>query len=121
MIDLFMFAFFASCGLLCAVWYGRKTSRFRWSEYAALVIFPASALLWLAHRYGTVVFFMYAASAVFGTLCEWVLGWAYHRALGSRLWEYKRLSISGYTSVLSMPLWGITGILFVLLAKVLGA
>ena len=119
-MDLFIFIIIACCGLLGAVWYGRKTARFRWSEYAALIIFPTGSVLWLAYRYGTVVFSLYVASAVFGTLAEWVLGWTYHRTLGSRLWEYKRFSISGYTSILSMPFWGITGIIFILLAKILG-
>lgn len=115
MSDFLIFSTIFIFGLFFAVWYGYKTKGFRWSEYIALLIFPLMGIVWLTYKFGSVILFIYFSSAILGTFLEGFLGWSYHKALGSRLWEYKRLDISGYTSLLSVPFWGIAGTLFFLL------
>lgn len=51
---------------------------------------------------------------------ELVVGFVYHKTLNRRLWQYNRLSVGGYTSVLSIPMWGIAGVVFWALSKLLG-
>ena len=101
-------------GLVFAAWYGRKTRHFKWSEYFAMLALPSAALIWLTYTFGTIVLTVYLGSAILGPFLEWILGWSCYRTLGARLWEYKRLSISGHTSVLVIPFWGIVGIIFLL-------
>ena len=55
-----------------------------------------------------------------GTVLEWLAGFAYHMIVGQRLWTYHRYSIGGYTSLFSVPLWGIGGVLFYLLQGLFG-
>lgn len=121
MITFLVFSFIFIFGLVFASWYGRKTKKFRWSEYVLLIIFPVLALIWLSKIFGVIIWNIYLVSMLAGEMLEYFVGWAYHKTEGKRLWEYKRASISGYTSWLSLPFWGIAGILFFLLAKAFGA
>ena len=120
MVELLLYSIAFVVGLLFATWWGRKTRNFKWSEYVVLVIFPTLAILWLIKTDGVKVLFVYFFSVIAGTTIEYLVGWAYHRTEGKRLWYYERYSFKGYTSWLSMPLWGITGIFFFLLVKTFG-
>lgn len=55
---------------------------------------------------------VYMVFAAVGTALEWMIGYAYHGVVGQRLWTYHTYSIYGYTSFLSVPIWGFAGILF---------
>jgi hypothetical protein len=121
MLVFLTFAALFLLGLIFGVWYGRKTKRFELKEYVALLIVPTLTIIWLTFDYGIVIIYIYLLSAVAGFILEWSLGWAYHHALGARLWMYERLSLSGYTSWLAIPFWGIAGIFFFLLVKAVGA
>jgi uncharacterized membrane protein len=57
--------------------------------------------------------------AVIGTFMEWLIGFAYENVVGKILWTYDKFNINGYTSYLSIPLWGIAGVVFWLIANVL--
>jgi len=122
MYELLIFLSIFITGLLLACWYGRSTKHFRWSEYVALFILPLLSLIWLIFKYGAVILAIYIASAICGTLLEWLTGWAYHKTIASKLWEYKRFPVptAGYTSWLTLPFWGFTGIIFFLLVEAFG-
>ncbi|MDP3794750.1 MAG: hypothetical protein Q8R13_02360 [bacterium] len=107
-------------GFYLAYLYGHKVRRFRWSEYVMLLICPLIAIGLLAYSLGLRIVFLFVASMVSGTILEYLLGLAYHKTLNRRLWTYERLKIGGYTSVLSIPIWGVAGVIFWLIGKTLG-
>ena len=55
---------------------------------------------------------IFVGFAILGTLAEGLIGFFYHKIVGQRLWTYHRFSIIGYTSLLSIPLWGLAGLIF---------
>lgn len=107
-------------GMYLAYLYGRKTKRFRWSEYVALLAAPVLGSLGLSYFYGIKIIYFFVESSIIGFIFEYGIGRAYHMTLNKRLWTYGKYSVEGYTSLLTFPLWGVGGIVFWLLAKTLG-
>ncbi len=94
-------------GFYFAYLYGHKTKKFRWSEYFAIIILPILFILFLSFYYDGKFFILFIISSVVGLILEYVIGFVYHKTLNQRLWHYDRLSLNGYTSLLSIPLWGV--------------
>lgn len=107
-------------GFYLAYLYGRRTRAFRWREYVALVSAPIVCCLALYFVYGIEIIYLFVASMFVGFALEYSIGLAYHKVLNKRLWTYDRLSVGGYTSLLSIPMWGIGGVIFFMLAKTVG-
>ena len=107
-------------GFLLAYLYGHKTKKFRISEYIALLVAPIISVAIYAHFYGPKVWVMFFFSAVLGLMLEYGIGLVYHKILNRRLWTYSRLNLNGYTSWLTLPLWGIGGIFFWVLSMSVG-
>lgn len=107
-------------GFYGAYHYGRRTKRFRWSEYLAIVIWPILAILVLSYLIDIRVLTLFFVSCGVGFLLEYLVGLTYHKTLNQRLWTYNRSSIHGYTSLLSIPLWGVVGVAFWFLGKMIG-
>jgi len=107
-------------GFYLAYLYGRKTKIFRWSEYIAIIIWPLLAVVGFAIFVDVKMLSLFFVSCAVGFLFEYLVGLVYHRTLNKRLWTYNRLSVQGYTSLLSIPLWGVAGILFWLIGKMIG-
>jgi uncharacterized membrane protein len=63
---------------------------------------------------------MFLVSSLIGLVGEYLIGFIYYKVLNEKLWVYKRLTLNGYSSLLSMPLWGIGGVVFWFLSKLLG-
>ena len=97
-------------GLFLAMWYGRRTKKFLWREYAAIVILPCLAVVWAWYRIGPPVVSIYLLTCIGGFALEYALGRAYHVTLGTRLWVYRRYSFGGYTSLMVVPYWGLVGV-----------
>ena len=114
------FLFFVLLGFYLAYLYGHKTKRFLWREYFAIIFIPLICAGILVYMYGPKIVTFFVVSALMGFFLEYVIGLTYHKTLNSRLWEYKRLSIQGYTSLLSVPIWGIAGLVFFFLSKMVG-
>ncbi len=114
------FLFFSVIGSYGAYLYGHKVRRFRWSEYFALLALPVASSLGLIYFYGIKILYYFLLSMIVGFVLEYFLGLAYHKTLNHRLWVYKKFSLNGYTSWLALPLWGIFGIVFLLLSKSIG-
>ena len=111
----------SSLGVYLAYLYGRKTKRFQWSEYTLFIAVPVVACLSLGYVYGIKVFELFVVGAVAGFALEYVVGLTYHKTLNRHLWYYSRLKVgNGYTSLLVVPMWGVAGILFWLLAQNIG-
>lgn len=107
-------------GFFLAYLYGRKTRQFRWSEYVAIIIWPLLFVIILAYYVETKILVLFMVSAFVGFILEYVLGFVYHKTLNRRLWHYDKFSVGGYTSWLAIPIWGIAGVIFWFLAKIVG-
>jgi len=107
-------------GFYLAYLYGRKTKYFLWREYLAILIFPLIGVLAFALLIDIKVLILFIVSSFVGFILEYILGLTYYKTLNKRLWKYDRLNLSGYTSWLSLPFWGIAGVTFWFFAKVVG-
>jgi len=108
------FIFIAICflGFYLAYLYGRKTRKFRWSEYLAIIILPLFCVAYLSIFVDLRILNLFLLSGFVGFLLEYAVGLTFHKTLNIRLWEYKFYSIDGYTSLLTIPVWSIAGIVF---------
>lgn len=116
----FVFLAISLAGLYLAYLYGRKTKKFRWSEYIAIIIWPFLFVLTLVYYIDAKILILFIVSCFAGSILEYILGFAYHKTLNKKLWVYKHLSLNGYTSLLSIPIWGMTGVIFWFLGKLVG-
>ena len=116
----FIFIVVSLVGFYLAYLYGRKTKRFKWTEYGAILAGPVLSIIILAVLIDIKILTLFLVSASVGFLLEYVVGLTYHKTLNKRLWRYERLSIDGYSSLLSVPIWGIAGVIFWFLGKMIG-
>jgi len=107
-------------GFYCAYVYGRQTKRFKWSEYYALIAAPLASVVALAYFVGARILILFVVGATVGFFLEYLIGFVYHKTLNERLWTYDRMSIGGYTSILSIPFWGIAAVIFGLVGTLTG-
>jgi len=96
-----------------------KEHHFTFSKYLFLLIIPILTFLILLNNKGLLVLQVFIIFALFGTALEYVLGFSYHKVIGERLWTYHKYSISRYTSFLSIPFWGMGGVLSLLIIRAL--
>lgn len=88
-----------------------KEHHFKFSKYVFFLLFPLMAVIISAFSEPKIITVFLLGSAM-GTFFEWLVGWAYEKTVGQRLWTYHRFGIFGrYTSLLSIPLWGVAVVL----------
>jgi uncharacterized membrane protein len=86
-----------------------------------LLAVPVILSLGLSLLYGLKILDLFLKSAIIGFLLEYVSGYSYHKTLNRQLWKYDRFAVGGgYTSWLTLPMWGVAGIIFWLLSKSVG-
>ncbi len=107
-------------GFYLAYVYGRKTKKFKWSEYVSIIIWPLLCIILMTIFIDIRALVMFIVSCGVGFILEYILGLTYHKVLNKKLWEYKRLSVYGYTSLLTIPVWGVAGVVFWFLGKMIG-
>lgn len=95
-----------------------KEQPFSFGRYIYLLLLPAVSLIVLVAHVGMSLLYVFVVFALAGTAFEWLIGFFYHQIIGQRLWTYHRYTISGYTSLLSVPFWGLAGVFFWLLSQV---
>ena len=95
-----------------------KKYHFTFARYLYYLIAPITAVIFAVSQAGMYLLNIFLIFSLVGTILEWLAGFAYHMIVGQRLWTYHRYSIGGYTSLFSIPLWGLGGILFWLLVKI---
>lgn len=95
-----------------------ETNNHSLRRYIFLLVFPMLAVIIEVVREGLIPLKVFLVFSLVGTFLEWLIGFSYHQVVGQRLWTYHKFSIKGYTSLLSVPLWGMGGVLFWLPAKV---
>lgn len=116
----FIFLAINLIGFYLAYLYGHKTKKFLWREYFAIIILPLLSIVAMTYLFGPKILTMFVFSSVLGFFLEYIIGLTYYKTLNSRLWVYKRFGIQGYTSLLSVPIWGVAGIVFYFLSKMVG-
>lgn len=119
-LDLFLVTMLVAMGWYMAWVWGRNTRKFRWSEYFMYLGGPLIAVALIAIKYGPQVYTLFLMSAVVGFTIEYVLGSTWHAVQSERLWHYKKYSLKGYSSYLMIPLYGVAGVCYFLLANLLG-
>jgi uncharacterized membrane protein len=107
-------------GFYLAYLYGRKTKEFRWREYFAIIVWPVSFILVLSYVINIRILSLFVVSCFVGFVLEYIIGLAYHKTLNRRLWTYSRLDLDGYTSLLTIPMWGSAGVIFWYVSKLVG-
>lgn len=115
---IFIVVCLAGCYL--AYLYGHKTKRFRWGEYIAIIIWPILCVVAMAILIDYRALILFIVSSFIGFMLEWFIGFIYFKVLNKRLWKYKRFSVGGHTSFLSIPMWGVAGVIFWYISKTIG-
>ena len=116
----FAFVLLTFSGFLLTYAYSGNRSGFAWIEYLTLIVIPITLVLAASLYYDGRIATLFILGSFFGVLYEFVIGFTYHKIMKRHLWTYHRYSLKGYTSILSVPLWGIGTIFFWLLAKSIG-
>ncbi len=107
-------------GFYVSYLYGRTKGTFRWVEYGVFCIVPVSSSLALSFIYGVKIIYLFLLSAGIGMFLEYTAGMAYHKTFKERLWTYSLFSLGGYTSWLTLPMWGSMSVALWVLGKAVG-
>lgn len=94
-----------------------KEHHFTLGKYFFYLLFPIIGLFVIYTQAGLNVVQVFVIFSAVGTVLEWLVGFTYYEIVGVRLWTYHKYAITKYTSFLSIPLWGLFGVLLWLLAK----
>ena len=94
-----------------------RSIHFTFGRYLFLMIIPIFTILLFGMKLKIALTEIFVTFSIVGTILEYLVGFSYHEIVGQRLWTYHRYSLKGYTSLLSLPLWGLGGVLFWLLAQ----
>jgi len=89
-----------------------KVHHFSLLKYLIFFGIPFATILLYSWQYQKNIIYAFLTFAVIGTFLEWIIGYAYNAVEGKRLWTYHSFNINKYTSWLSIPLWGLAGMLF---------
>lgn len=94
-----------------------RSVHFSFARYIFLMLTPTLTIILFSITQKINLPLVFITFSLAGTILEWLVGFSYHQIVGQRLWTYHRFALQGYTSLLSIPLWGLGGVLFWLLAK----
>lgn len=95
-----------------------KKHHYSFAKYIYFLILPILVILYFIQDSQLNLIAILLSFSLFGTLAEWLIGFFYHRIVGQRLWTYHRYSITSYTSFLSIPMWGLSGLIFYLFIQI---
>lgn len=96
-----------------------KEHHFSLAKYLFYLSFPLLGALLIVLFGNFSLLKVFLVFSGLGTFFEFLGGFAYQRVVGQRLWTYHRLSLGGYTSLLSLPLWGMAGVAAALVSEAL--
>ncbi|MBN1162387.1 hypothetical protein JXA34_01430 [Patescibacteria group bacterium] len=95
-----------------------KSHEFTFGKYIYFLILPIIVIIYSVSEFEFNYLGVFLSFMFLGTLAEWLIGFFYHKLMGHRLWTYNKFSITKYTSFLSMPLWGLAGLIFWLFMRI---
>ncbi len=87
-----------------------KIHHYSFSKFLSFILFPLAIVTLYSSIANFSLLLLFLVFAISGTIMEGLLGYTYDKFMGQRLWTYHVYSIGGYTSLLSLPLWGIAGV-----------
>ncbi|MBI3558975.1 hypothetical protein HY085_01135 [Candidatus Gottesmanbacteria bacterium] len=96
-----------------------KTHYFPVSKFLYFLIFPLISILFVASQLQIPIILGFLIFSIVGTTAEYFLGYSFYQIVGRKLWTYHTYPIGGYTSWLSVPLWGVGGIIFWLISRLI--
>lgn len=94
-----------------------KERHFTPGKYLFFLLFLLIAFLIITFKNGLTLLKVFQMFAIISTMLE-LIGFSYNVIVGQRLWTYHRYTLTKYTSLLSIPICGLAGVLFWLLARV---
>ncbi len=94
-----------------------KKYHYSFARYLIFLSVPLISTVFITRFVGASILNIFLIFAFLGTFLEWLVGFSFHMVMGQKLWTYSKYNINTYTSFLSIPLWGIAGVFFYLLAK----
>lgn len=94
-----------------------KKKQFTAGRYLFFLLGPTLAIIWAFINLGDAIIYMALFSAAVGAFLELVVGSSYAEILGSKLRRYAKFNIREHTSVLALPIWSVTGVFFLLAAR----
>lgn len=89
-----------------------KVNHFSWGKYFYFITVPFLASFYFFSKFTSGFLVLFFSFLILGTFAEWLVGFVYNKVTGQRLWTYHKYHIGHYTSLLSMPIWGLAGVLF---------
>jgi hypothetical protein len=96
----------------------RNNKNFSFTRYLLLLLLPTIAAFVTFFMIGEPAIKIFLTFSLLGPIIEWCIGFSYQAIVGQKLWTYHRYSITGNTSLLAIPIWGLAGILFYYLAHI---
>lgn len=99
----FVFIIISLVGFYLAYLYGRRTKRFRWREYIAIIILPLLSVVLLGCLLNQKILGLFLISAFIGFIFEYIVGLTYYKTLNKRLWIYECLSVGCHSSFFKYP------------------
>lgn len=80
-------------------------------------VFGALAVLWAGEPK---LFLIFIVASIVGPILEFLLGEAFYRYYGIKIWNYNVGTLGKFTSIVAAPYWGAVAIWSVFLARRLG-
>ncbi len=91
---------------------------FMLSRYIFLLSVPIITVLIMSYLVNIKLLYFFLIFSIIGTLIEYCIGLSYKTIVGQKLWTYHKYSVQGYTSLLSIPIWGLCGVLMYFLSVI---
>jgi uncharacterized membrane protein len=120
LVLLAVVATITALGFMLACEHGKQFRRFSWEEYSVLSATVFVAIVPMLAIYGWGILTLFFVSVAVGMCAEHICGYVFHRSLKRHMWRYYRFTLGGYTSLLVAPFWGMAGVFFFLLSKIVG-
>lgn len=84
-----------------------------------MIFWPILGVLVLSYFEGIRILLYFLICGVIGFILEIRLNLNFEKILGEKFYIYKKLTLKGYSSILTLPFWGTAGIVFLTIAKML--
>jgi hypothetical protein len=98
----------------------RINKRFTLGKKVSFFSLPIWGILFIVFLHSQIYALIFLSSAVLGTILEAGMGRMTSRIYGAKIWVYKHGALGDYTSIYSIPYWGVAGVIFAALGKTLG-
>lgn len=88
------------------------------SKYLFPLFLVLTTIVLVAEEAGLTLVSAFLLFSGLGMVLEWLVGFSYHKIVGQKLWTYHLYTITEYSSLISVFIWGLTGVLFLFFAQI---